>query len=216
LSERPNAHVIVLNGGSSAGKSTIGRKLQSSLSDTWLLTGVDVVIWTMPRELEFNPEGFMIDNGFFRRGPEFMRLFSAFQASVVAQAKSGVNVIVEDVFLDGALDQQRWQNALGEVETLWVGIHCSPTIAAAREAERGDRPLGIAANEADSAHEGVHYDVEVDSGIMDLASVVEDITSAVSSRWALSSTPATNDPTATPPRRALTVEGRINRAPWEH
>jgi chloramphenicol 3-O phosphotransferase len=170
----------------------------------------------MPKELEFSAEGFTIENGVFRRGPEFMRLFGAFQASVVAQARDGINLIVEDVFLDGARDQQRWESALGDVMTLWVGVRCAAAVAAAREVARGDRPLGIAANEADSAHEGVHYDLDVDSATMDLKVVVDHITSAVSNRWALGSTPATTSAPATPPRGALTVEGTVSRAPWEH
>lgn len=216
MSERHVGHVVLLNGGSSAGKSTIGRKLQTSLHGTWLLTGVDVVIWTMPRELEYSPDGFVIENGFFLRGEEFMRLFAAFQASVVAQAEIGVNVIVEDVFLEGALDQQRWEAALGDVETLWVGVRCSPDIATARELKRGDRPVGIARTEANAAHEGVRYDVDVDSGTMELANVVDKITNAVMNRWSLTSTPATNDAPATPPRQALRADGTIDLAPWEH
>jgi len=216
LSDSTTGHVVLINGGSSAGKSTIGRKLQSSLTETWILTSVDVVIWTMPHELEFNPEGFMIENGFFLRGEEFMRLFAAFQASVVAQAKCGVNVLVEDVFLDGVLDQHRWRAALGDVETLWVGVHCSPDIAAAREIERGDRPIGIARNEANAVHEGVHYALEVDTGTTNLADVVDTVASGITNRWALASTPASNDAPAIPPRQALSIDGTIDRAPWEH
>jgi len=170
----------------------------------------------MPRKLEFTADGFTIEDGVFTRGEEFMRLFTAFQASVVAQVNCGVNVLVEDVFLDGALDQQRWESALGDVEALWVGVRCSPDIAAAREVERGDRPIGIARNEADSAHEGVHYDVEVDSGSMDHATVTERITSAVSVRWAIASTTTSHDPFESPPPQALSVDGTIARAPWEH
>ncbi len=48
--------VIVLNGGSSAGKTTIGRKLQGTFEGTWVLTSVDVLIWIMPPRLIRNPE----------------------------------------------------------------------------------------------------------------------------------------------------------------
>jgi chloramphenicol 3-O phosphotransferase len=40
--------VIVLNGGSSSGKSGIARCLQAALPDPWLVFGVDTLIRAMP------------------------------------------------------------------------------------------------------------------------------------------------------------------------
>src|ERR1019366_8054965 len=42
--------VIVLNGGSSSGKSTIGRCLQRQLDSSWLMLGVDDLIEAMPQQ----------------------------------------------------------------------------------------------------------------------------------------------------------------------
>jgi chloramphenicol 3-O-phosphotransferase len=36
--------LIILNGGSSAGRTTLGRTLQSELADPWLLVGIDLLI----------------------------------------------------------------------------------------------------------------------------------------------------------------------------
>jgi chloramphenicol 3-O phosphotransferase len=41
--------VIVLNGGSSSGKSSVARSLQSLLPSPWLTLGVDTLIEAMPR-----------------------------------------------------------------------------------------------------------------------------------------------------------------------
>jgi chloramphenicol 3-O phosphotransferase len=45
--------VIALNGGSSSGKSSIARWLQSMLSVPWLTLGVDTLIPAMPRSMHF-------------------------------------------------------------------------------------------------------------------------------------------------------------------
>ena len=41
--EQPG-RVIILNGGSSAGKTTLGRALQSAIPGPWLLLGIDLLI----------------------------------------------------------------------------------------------------------------------------------------------------------------------------
>ena len=49
--------VIVLNGGSSSGKSEIARCLQAVLPDPWLATGVDRFIETMPASMQSSDTG---------------------------------------------------------------------------------------------------------------------------------------------------------------
>jgi chloramphenicol 3-O phosphotransferase len=51
---------------------------------------------------------------------------------------------------------------LAGLGVLWAGVRCAPEVAAAREAARGDRVRG-AALKATIVHEGVRYDVEVDT-----------------------------------------------------
>jgi chloramphenicol 3-O phosphotransferase len=46
---------------------------------------------------------------------------------------------------------------------LWVGVRCDPAIATARETARGDRIAGMAARQARRVHQGVVYDLEVDT-----------------------------------------------------
>jgi chloramphenicol 3-O phosphotransferase len=156
--------VIVLNGGSSSGKSEIARRLQDVLPDPWLDFSVDSLIEAMPAALqtsasgiEFAPDGAVIV------GPEFRRLEAAWMAGIAAMARAGARIIVEDVFLGGPVSQQRWQDALGTLQVLWVGVHCQPPVAASRESARGDRPTGMAASQAEAVHDGVWYDFEVDT-----------------------------------------------------
>ena len=96
-------------------------------------------------------------------GQGFRELELAWIAGVVAMVRAGARVIVDEVFLGGAESQHRWLTALGDIDTLWVGVRCSANVAAAREAARGDRVHGMAAGQAELVHRGVRYDLEVDT-----------------------------------------------------
>ena len=52
------------------------------------------------------------------------------------------------------------------LEVLWVGVVCAGPIAAGREALRSDRVAGMAASQAEVVHDGMAYDLLVDSGAM--------------------------------------------------
>jgi chloramphenicol 3-O phosphotransferase len=156
--------VIVLNGGSSSGKSGIARCLQAILPDPWLAFGVDTLIQAMPVStrtsatgIEFAPDGAVIV------GPEFRALEAAWIEGIAAMARAGARLIVDEVFLGGAASQQRWRNALASLQVLWVGVRCAGAVAEAREIARGNRVAGMAASQAEVVHQGVAYDLEVDT-----------------------------------------------------
>ena len=96
-------------------------------------------------------------------GPEFRTLERAWIAGIAAMAHAGARVIVDEVFLGGTASQQRWKNALGALGVLWVAVRCDAAVAAAREVARGDRVTGMAASQAEVVHQGVAYDLQVDT-----------------------------------------------------
>lgn len=156
--------VIVLNGGSSSGKSGIARCLQAILPEPWLSLGVDTLIEAMPFSAQASASGIQFPpGGAVVIGPEFRVLDEAWAAGIAAMARAGARVIVDDVFLGGATSQHRWRQALGTVPVLWVGVRCDGAVAEAREIARGDRPAGMAASQAEGVHQGVAYDLEVDT-----------------------------------------------------
>ena len=156
--------VIVLNGGSSSGKSGIARCLQAILPEPWLSLGVDILIEAMPVSAQASASGIRFaPDGAVLIGAEFRALDEAWAAGVAAMAQAGARVIVDDVFLGGAASQRRWQRALGTLRVMWVGVRCDGAVAAAREIARGDRPAGMAASQASAVHQGVSYDFEVDT-----------------------------------------------------
>jgi chloramphenicol 3-O phosphotransferase len=156
--------VIVLNGGSSSGKSGIARCLQAILPEPWLSLGVDTLIEAMPVSAQTSASGIQFPpDGSVVIGPEFRALEAAWMAGVAAMAQAGARIIVDDVFLGGAASQQQWKQALGALRVLWVGVRCDGAVAAGREIARGDRSADMAESQAEVAHQGVTYDVEVDT-----------------------------------------------------
>lgn len=156
--------LIILNGGSSSGKSGIVRCLQAVLPDPWLAFGIDSLVDAMPARMQASDGGIEVAaDGGVSVGADFRALEAAWVEGVVAMARAGARVIIDDVFLGGAASQERWQKALDGVDVLWVGVKCESAVAAGREVARGDRVKGMAASQAQVVHEGVFYDVEVDT-----------------------------------------------------
>ncbi|MFH8487209.1 chloramphenicol phosphotransferase CPT [Streptomyces longisporoflavus] len=156
--------VIVLNGGSSSGKSGIARCLQAVLPDPWLTFGCDTFVDALPASLRTASDGIDVAaDGEVSVGPEFRALEAAWIAGIAATARAGARIIVDEVFLGGPASQERWQKSLGDLAVLWVGVRCEGTVAAGRETARGDRVAGMAASQAELVHRGVLYDMEVDT-----------------------------------------------------
>jgi chloramphenicol 3-O phosphotransferase len=158
--------VIVLNGGSSSGKTGIARCLQAILPQHWLRFGVDEFIEALPPSLlddtaedgvAFGPEGEVSVGGAFRA------VEAAWLAGLREMARAGARIILDDVFLAGADSQARTRTHLDGLDVLWVGVRCPAATAADRELARGDRVRGMAVAQAESVHRGVAYDIEVDT-----------------------------------------------------
>ena len=161
---RNRTQIIVLNGGSSSGKSTIVRRLQQVLPRPWLHLGVDELVAALPPALLDSDDGIEFGSaGQVRPGDGFRAAESAWLTGLAAMARSGAQLIVDDVFLEGALSQQRMRDHFEELVVLWVGVRCDPAVAVAREQARGDRTAGMAASQAEVVHHGVSYDFEVDT-----------------------------------------------------
>ena len=157
--------VIVLNGGSSSGKTGIVHCLQAILPQPWISLSVDDFVDALPPSLADSDSGIAFgQQGEVSVGEGFRAVEAAWMAGIAAMARAGARVILDDVFLGGAASQQRMQAQLEGLEVLWVGVRCDAGIAAGRELARGDRVVGMAAPQAETVHKGVAYDVEIDSG----------------------------------------------------
>ena|GEM_PF-519407 len=159
-----STQVIVLNGASSSGKTSIARCLQSMLTTPWLHLGIDDLIRALPdKGIEDGSLLSISEAGQVEVGRGWRALESSWYIGVASIAASGTGVIVDDVLLDGGASQDRLRTAFGGLGVFWVGVKCDRDVARAREASRPDRIAGMAESQAAAVHEGVVYDVIVDT-----------------------------------------------------
>jgi chloramphenicol 3-O phosphotransferase len=159
--------VLILNGGSSSGKTTLARSLQDLLDGYWLRLGVDTLVDAAPGKL-LGVDGLDLrEDGSVVVGTHFVEVERQWMAGIAAMAAAGAHILVEDNFVSGPCAQHRWRDALRAVTVGWVAVRCAPEIAAARESARGDRVAGMAARQAESVHREIGYDLEVDTGVAD-------------------------------------------------
>jgi len=144
-----NGNVIVLNGTSSSGKTTLARELQSQCSEVYLLCSLDA-FWDMtPYSI---PAG----------SNNFPNMKLALAKSVRALAETGHNVIVDVVF-SGQKTYIELTKELDGLNFKIVKVECPLDELAKREIARGDREIGLAKMQYENIHEGVIYDLNVNT-----------------------------------------------------
>ena len=168
--------VIVLNGTSSSGKSTLMRALQARLDGAWLGVGIDTVVFALPKaylDLPLWGEVFRyvpveaVGNAPFRivTGELGHRLIDGLHRMVASLADSGLSVIVDHVLLEEAWLPDLAHRLSGH-EVLFVGVRCPLDVVIERERERRDRTIGQAAAQFDVVHRACGYDLEVDTSLL--------------------------------------------------
>jgi chloramphenicol 3-O phosphotransferase len=170
---RPAGRVILINGTSSSGKTTLVRALQAALPDPWLEIGIDRFVFALPKRYldqplwsevfrYVRPDGatdgpFRIETGALGR-----RLVSGMHRTVAALADSGLDVIVDHVLLESEwLDECR--RLWASFDVLFVGVRCPLEVVVERERSRRDRTIGQAAAQFEVVHRAGGYDLEVDT-----------------------------------------------------
>jgi chloramphenicol 3-O phosphotransferase len=158
--------IVLLNGTSSAGKTTIARNLQRTLEPRWLDLEFDLFVGLLTDEapgsgsLPGSDLGHWLADGWYR--------------VVGGLAEAGFNVLVEDVILE-----PYWLDAairhLSPFDVTFVAVRCPLEVAVQRETDRGDRDIGLVTRQFDSVHAGRSYDCEVDTSTMDTQACVDAI-----------------------------------------
>lgn len=185
--------VIMLNGTSSAGKTTLAAALQDLFTEAgecWLVMSQDDFFAKIPRAFvrygtkhvgSLADQGVslaIVDGALTRRtGPVGTRLLDAYRPAIAATARAGVNVIVDEVLVDES-DWQSWWRHLDGIDLHWVGVRATLEVVEARERGRADRLNGIARAEYDQVHRYASYDTEVDTAALDAAAAARAIVAA--------------------------------------
>lgn len=148
--------IILLNGASSSGKSTLARELQQRLPAPFWHYSIDHL-----NDAKVLPES-RIARGEFPWPTLREAFFDGFHRSVAAFAAAGNNLVVEHI-----VETREWLHRLLRLldgcDVFFVGVHCPLEELERRERLRGDRRPGEAAADLHVVHTFAGYDFECSS-----------------------------------------------------
>lgn len=155
--------IIVLNGVSSSGKSTLAKKLVKELPDFFHLSIDDFDL--------------VIDKMEDRTGKRLIPVSTEyfFHRTIQMFSDKGINLVVDQILHDSEtiLD---FEETMQEYPVILVGVHCSILELEKREESRGDRHSGLAKFQLQFVHQQKeNYTVEVDTSVDTLSSCVQKI-----------------------------------------
>ena len=158
-----NVQIILLNGASSSGKSTLAKALQAQLETPHVTLAEDDFWFKLP-------EG---DHPFEVR----YRLYYGFMSCIAALAERG-NYVIVDTVADDRDALREFARLLSPYRVLFVGVHCALPVLEEREQARGDRTPGTARRQFEHVHTHTPYDIEVDTSQATLIECIESILAA--------------------------------------
>lgn len=172
--------VIILNGPSVAGKSSIQREFQQlMLPDLWIKLGIDNLFDLPmpdinPSNLEFwqseNPIRWVTtthdkDNNTLITlftGQEGEKVARGMNSAIAGYANAGCNIIVDYIaYKKEWLDDLR--SKLQGIKTVWIKVNIPLDVLEEREIARGTSPKGHARSHYDAVHWDIKYHMAVNS-----------------------------------------------------
>ncbi len=185
------SQVILLNGSSSSGKTTLAVKLQQILTEPFQHISLDQFRDGMPiryRGLN-SPAGSPGASGInivpdlsqgepvthIEFGAYGEQLLKGMRRAIRTLSDNGINVIVDDLLFKPAYLQD-YVAVLDPHKTWFVGLHCAVEQVNKREQSRLGRFPGTAVAHMQQVHDhGAQYDLELDTGQLDPRSAAESI-----------------------------------------
>ncbi|MGW0179356.1 chloramphenicol phosphotransferase CPT family protein [Nocardia sp. NPDC003345] len=147
--------IILLNGVSSAGKTTLARQLLTDLASPYFHMSVDM-FGAMRAEAATHA----LDDA--ARQEVLRRTRAGFHRAVAGMARAG-NQIVMDHVLSEPWRLRDCLEVMTGLDIVFVGVHCAPEELRRREHARGDREPGTAEGQLGQVHAHGIYDLEVDT-----------------------------------------------------
>lgn len=143
--------IILLNGVSSSGKTTLSKEFVKKMPDYFALSidDFDLVI----EKMEDRDQGHLIP----------VATEHYFHRTVAMFSDSGVNLIVDQIWHD-TLTMEDCMAVLQDYPVLFVGVHCPIAALGQREKARGDRRIGQAEAQLGFVHQQQEaYDIDVNT-----------------------------------------------------
>jgi chloramphenicol 3-O phosphotransferase len=151
--------IVILNGTSSSGKTSLLHALQNILEEPYLEAGIDKFIFMMPERYLERPLWDDVLGLADRAGETGHRLFHGMHRAVAALSLAGIHVLVEPAWL------QDCREAFQELPAYLIGVRCPLEVLEQRERSRRNRTLGQARLQFERVHAYCRYDFEVDTSI---------------------------------------------------
>ncbi|MBZ5200761.1 AAA family ATPase [Planomicrobium chinense] len=149
--------IILLNGTSSSGKTTLANELIKQLPDYFALSidEFDGII----EQMEDRDQNRLI--------PVPTEYY--FHRNIAMFSESGIHLVVDQILHDD-FTLNDCLAVLKDYPVLFVGVHCPLDEIEKRESQRGDRPPGLAKKQLEYVHQqNEQYDLEVDTSKAEIA-----------------------------------------------
>jgi len=163
--------IVLLNGASSSGKSSVAHVLLEVFDEPWFHMPVDAFHAMRARKDLPRPELEAL----------FLRTRQGYHRAVAGMVNAGNCVVADHVLselwrLEDILEQ--W----GELDVTMIGVYCPLDELNRRERARGDREPGTAESQFQVVHRGVEYDCEIDTSVQSARECATEIKQIVDAR----------------------------------
>jgi chloramphenicol 3-O phosphotransferase len=190
--KQASGKVIILNGPSGAGKTSIQREFQNlALPNLWVKVGIDSLfdmpmpditpenmeVWQSPNPIRWI-ENSNDANGnpviTLKIGEQGEKVAYAMNSAIASYAKNGCNVIVDYIAYDQAW-VEHLEKELKGISTYFVAVRIPLETLEEREAARGTSPIGHARSHYQNVYGNKKYDIEVNSETNSPAEIAKQI-----------------------------------------
>jgi chloramphenicol 3-O phosphotransferase len=166
--------ILILNGTSSSGKTSILEVLQTTLDDPYLNAGLDKFIWMLPTRYLDRPLWDQVLGLAGEAGPLGHRLVSGMHHGIAALSRAGNNVLADHVLVEPSWVRE-CADTFASLPAHLIGVRCPLEVVEEREKARRDRTLGQARIQFDLVHAHGVYDLEVDTSVESVDACAERI-----------------------------------------
>lgn len=166
--------IILLNGASSSGKTSILKSIQNTFEEPYIDAGIDKFIWMMPKRYLDRPLWDDVLGLAVEAGESGRILFKGMHHAIAALANNGLNVAADHVLVE----KNWWVECASLFHNLpayLVQVYCPLDVLELREKQRTDRTLGQARAQFSLVHRYDACDLQIDTSLLS----VEECTAAI-------------------------------------